>query len=396
MTERLGINDRPKLLLLITEDWYFWSHRRPIAAAAKAAGFEVLIASRFHHHEEAIRRAGFRPVPISLRRSGRNPFRELMAILDLVRIYRREKPAIVHHVAIKPVLYGSWAAAIAGVPAVVNALAGLGHVFIARGRKASLFRRLAKLAYRSALRGRGTRLIFQNPEDRRAFVRNRIVEESKTVLIRGAGVSLDEFKEESEPREIPTVMLAGRLLWNKGAGDLVEASRLLRQRGVECRIALVGEPDNENPRAIPESTLRQWEQEGVIEWWGKRENMPSVLAQSNLVVLPTTYGEGVPKVLIEAAAVGRAIVATDVVGCREIVRHEENGVLVPPNDPLALANAIERLLREPFTRARMGRRGREIVAAEFSEEQVVRETMELYRSLLGAGSREGERTRAAA
>jgi len=376
------MNPKPKLLLLITEDWYFWSHRRSIAEAAQAAGFEVLIAARFHQHEAAIREAGFKPVPIRLRRSSRNPFRELLAIFDLIQIYRRERPTIVHQVTIKPVLYGSWAAFIAGVPAIVNALAGLGHIFISKGKKASVYRRLTVLAYRCSLNFRRSRLIFQNPDDQQAFVSNGVVADEKTVLIRGAGANLDEFKYCPEPEGIPTIMLAGRLLWNKGVGDLVEAVRLLKQRGQACRLVIVGVPDDDNPRAIPRETLRQWGQEDGVQWWGQCDNMPDVLAQANLVVLPSSYGEGIPKILIEAAAVGRAIVTTDVVGCREIVRHDENGLLVPTHDVPALTDAIESLLNDPQTRTRMGRKGREIVTAEFSEEQVVRATLDLYRELL--------------
>ena len=377
---------RPRLLFLITEDWYFWTHRCAIARAAQAAGFEVIVATRVQKHGSLIRGAGFRLIPIRLRRRSRNPIQELLAIAELAAIYRRERPAIVHHVTIKPVLYGTWAAALAGVPAVVNALAGLGHAFVAQGWRALALKRLIIFAYRTTLGLERSRVIFQNPEDREAFVHNGIVAADKAILIRGAGVNLAEFCMRPEPDGTPVVMLAGRLLWSKGVKELIEAAELLRARNVPCRVVLVGVPDLDNPNSVEEETLRTWQRDGVVEWWGRREDMPDVLAQSNVVVLPTTYGEGVPKILLEAAAIGRAIVATDVPGCREIVKHGENGLLVPAGDVSRLAAAMGELLENPAQRARMGRRGREIVQAEFAEEQIVAQTLAVYHTLLGEQS----------
>ena len=373
---------KPRILFLITEDWYYWSHRRSIAVAAEKAGFEVIIATRIHNHRSLIQKDGFKLIPIRLRRSSRNPIKELLAIMDLFAIYRRERPSIVHHVSIKPVLYGSWVAALVGVPAIVNALAGLGHVYAAQGWRASLLKRLVSLAYRTALRFKNSRLIFQNSEDQETFVKNGIVTSDRAVLIRGAGVDLVKFRFRRESEKIPVVMLAGRLLWNKGVGRLVEAANLLKLHGIHCRVVLVGTPDPESPQSVSEGILLRWQKQGAVEWWGRHEDMPEVLAQANLVVLPTTYGEGVPKILLEAAAVGRAVIATDIPGCREIVRHGQNGLLIPPGDVFALASAIGELLKDPERRARMGRRGREIVEAEFSEQRVVTETLAIYRELL--------------
>jgi glycosyltransferase involved in cell wall biosynthesis len=372
----------PRLLFLITEDWYFWSHRKSIAGAARDAGFDVSVATRAQNHGDLIEREGFRLIPIKLRRKSRNPFAELSAIAELASIYKKERPSIVHHVGIKPVLYGSLAACLAGVPAVVNALAGLGYLFVAKGRRAPLLKHFARLSYRLALSKKCSRVIFQNKEDQKLFIENGLVTERQSVLIRGAGVNLDDFGVLPEPNDIPVIMLAGRLLWNKGIGELVEAAERLRATGMKCRLVLVGVPDLENPMAVPEEVLRRWQAEGKIEWWGRREDMPQVLAQSNIVVLPTTYGEGVPKILLEATACGRAIVTTDAPGCREIVRHGENGLLVPPHDAEALANAIRALLCDPPLRAKMGARGRGIAEAEFSEQKVVAETLAVYRDLL--------------
>jgi glycosyltransferase involved in cell wall biosynthesis len=373
---------KPRLLFLITEDWYFWTHRRSLARGAQAAGFEVLVATREQKHGRLIEQEGFKLVRIKLRRKSRNPFTELAALWDLVSIYRQERPTIVHQVGIKPVLYGSLAAYLASVPGVVNALAGLGYLFVAQGLKGPVLKFLARWAYKLALSKKCSRVIFQNKEDYNVFVDHGLVKKNQAVLIRGAGVNLDDFEVSPEPGDVPVIMLAGRLLWNKGIRELVDVAERLRCGGTNCRLVLVGVPDGDNPMAVPERTLQRWAADRKIEWWGRREDMPSVLAQSNVVALPTTYGEGVPKILLEATACGRAIVATDAPGCREVVRHGENGFLVPPHDLEALTSAIGKLLRDPALRAQMGARGRGIAETEFSEAQVVAETLAVYQGLL--------------
>jgi len=372
---------KPKIIFFITEDWYFWSHRLPIARIAGDAGFEVLVITRVDQHKELIENEGFRLVPIGLKRSSRNVIREALSVVEIIRIYRREKPDIVHQVAVKPVLYGSWAARVAGVPCVVNALAGLGYVFVTDGWKASAFKRLVVFAYRSAFLAKNAIGIFQNPEDLKLFTDAGIVRSEKAVLIRGSGVDTSRFLHLPEPPGIPTIVLASRMLWSKGIGEFVDATKLLRKDGVNCRAVLVGIPDLENPASIPEETLCMWHSEGIVEWREHIEDMPEVFAKSNIVVLPS-YREGLPKVLLEAASCGRPIVATDVPGCREVVRHNENGLLVPPHDSKALADALKVLIKDPELRAKMGARGREIVETEFSEEIVVRQTMELYKKML--------------
>jgi len=372
---------KPHILFFITEDWYFWSHRLPIARAARGAGFKVLVATRVGQHKERIENEGFRLIPIGLERKSKNVLKELLSIFEIIKIYRRERPVIVHHVAVKPVLYGSWAARIAGVPGVVNALAGLGFIFVAQGWKAKILRQLIVFAYRSAFSAKNTIGIFQNPEDLNLFIDARIVKAEKAALIRGSGVDAVRFTPLPEQTSIPTIVLASRMLWDKGVGEFVDAARILKKDGFKCRMILIGNPDPENPASIPEEILNGWHSEGIVEWWGHREDMPEVFAQSNIVVLPS-YREGLPKVLLEAASCGRAIVATDVPGCREIVRHNENGLLVPPHDSKSLADALKSLIGNPELRARMGTRGREIVEAEFSEEIVVRQTMEVYKKLL--------------
>ncbi len=371
-----------RILFLITEDWYFWSHRLSIARAVRDRGFDVLIATRVHKHEKRILDEGFKLIPIKMVRRSKNILKELSTIIEIIRIYQREKPDIVHHVTLKPVLYGSWAAIITRVPHIINAFAGLGSIFTNKGSKWAIYKFIVCLAYRSVFFLKKTVALFQNPDDLALFVNAGITTGDRAHLIKGAGVDINLFKCLSEHDSVPIVMLASRMIWNKGVGVLIDSARQLRKKGVKCRIVLVGVPDPENLTSISEDILRDWNSEGIIEWWGYQDNMPDVLSRSHIVVLPTTYGEGIPKILIEAASCGRPIVATNVSGCREIVRHNENGFLVPPNDSIALTNAIETLIKSPGLRRKFGSRGREIVISGFSEEIVVEQTVGLYCRLL--------------
>jgi len=371
-----------RLLFLVTEDWYFWSHRISIAVAARQAGFDVTVATRVHEHRERIEEKGVAVVPLSLRRSSCNVLGELRAIIELTRVYRRVRPGVVHHVGMKPVIYGSIAALFAGRPAVVNAISGFGHVADDAGKgrlvKAVVWR-FYRLAFALAPR---LRVIVQNPENLDVLLNELALAREKAVLIRGVGADLQRFAHRPEPQGVPVLMTAGRLLWNKGSSELVEAAAFLREHGQENRVVIVGAPDTESPKAIPQEVLRQWEREGKAEWWGHRDDMENVLAQTNVVVLHTTYGEGVPKILIESAAVGRAAIATDVPGCREIITHGDNGLLVPPGDLEALKVAIETLVGDDILRRRMGQRAREIAEAEFSESESVARTLSVYDELL--------------
>lgn len=373
--------DRPKILFLITEDWYFWSHRLPIARKAKEEGYSVVIATRIHKHGDMIHNEGFKLIPLKLKRRSKNIFKEIRNFIEIINLYKNEKPDIAHHVGIKPVLYGSWAAKIAGVPSVINAFAGLGFVFIAKGKKSDVLRRIVEIAYRSAFFHKKAVGIFQNPEDLKKFVDLGIVKRNNTVLIKGSGVNTSVFRYLPERNSMPKVVLASRMLWDKGVSEFVNAAKIINKNGTKCRFILVGSPDPENPMSIPEEKLTQWDKEGVVEWWGHRNDIPDIFEQANIVSLPS-YREGLPKVLLEAASCGRPIVATDVPGCKEIVRNNDNGYLVPPYESILLAEAFLKLIHNPELRRRMGKRSREIVEAEFTEERIVKQTMDLYQKLL--------------
>jgi len=365
------------LAFVVSEDWYFCSHRLPLAVAALAAGYRVSVITRVGEHGELMRRAGLNVVPFLMSRSGINPIHELRTVDELRRLYLNLKPDIVHHVALKPVVLGSIAARLAKVPRVINAVAGLGYLSISSGFRARALRHLLRVLLRFLLRYPGTTVIVQNEFDAQAM-RDLGLADSKLSVIRGAGVDLAWQSVHAEAEGTPVVMLAARLLWDKGVGDFVEAARILNARGVVARFVLVGRPDAGNPRAVPVKQLEQWRSEGPVEWWGHSADMNATLARCHVFCLPTFYGEGIPKVLLEAAAAGRPIVASDIPGCREVVRPDVNGLLVPQRNPQRLAEALQALIEDPARRRRLGVAGRRIAEEEFSVEKVIAATLALY------------------
>ncbi len=370
-----------RILFLVTEDWYFYSHRLHLAREAQRRGYSVIVATRVQEHGQRILAEGFKLMPIRMLRRNKNPFKELYSLHELVRIYKTERPDIVHHVAMKPVVYGSLAARIARVPRVVNAIAGMGYVFSSDSIKAKVLRPVIKFVLRMTLNRTNTRTIFQNPDDQNMLIESGIVKNELTSLIRGSGVDPQIYFPSPVPDGVTTVVLASRMLWDKGIKEFVEAARQLRSEQVNARFVLVGDSDTGNHAAVPTTQLEAWSKSGLVEWWGKRSNMPKVFASCHIVCLPSAYGEGIPKVLIEAAACGRSIVTTNAPGCREIVKDNENGILVPIRDHVALAQALRKLINDSSLRTKMGARGRERVLEEFTIEKVVGETLSLYESL---------------
>jgi glycosyltransferase involved in cell wall biosynthesis len=371
----------PKLLFLVTEDWYFCSHRMPLAQAAIRAGFEVVLLANLHSHGEVIRSEGVGVIPLDIKRHSMNPLRELKTLLRIVKTYRAERPDIVHHVAMKPVLYGSIAAFLTGIPRVVNALTGMGYLFISESMKSRILRACIKRLFWFLLNRKRSRLILQNPDDAGMFLKYGIAEKALIYLIRSSGVDGAIFVPTPEPPQPITVMLPARMLLDKGVVEFVEAARILVKQGCTARFILVGKCDPGNPANISESQLKLWQQEKVIEWWGHQSDMPAVLAQAHIVCLPS-YREGLPKALLEAASCGKPIVSTNVPGCREIVRDGVNGFLVPARNGFALAGALRKLIDNKELREQMGTKGRDIVLNEFSEENVVNETLSVYAELL--------------
>lgn len=373
---------RPRLLFVVTEDWYFWSHRLPMARAAQAAGFEVAVATRVRDHGAKIAGEGFRLIPLqALDRQGRNPKGELKAIAELVAVYRRERPDLVHHVALKPVLYGALAARLAGVRAVVNAMAGLGFVFTARSVKARLLKPIISAAFRFLLRRKGSVLLVQNEDDRAVFVQAGLMPAERIALIPGSGVDISGFSPQPEPAGPPVALFVARLLWDKGLGELVEAARLLKDRGVALTIQVAGDRDPANPACVPQQTLDAWQDEGLVQFLGRRNDIAALWAGAHMAVLPS-YREGMPKALLEAAASGRPLVSTDVPGCRALVRDGENGLLVAARAAGPLADALQTLAQDATLRQRLGAQARRDAEELYSEQAVGAAVEALYRRLI--------------
>ncbi len=381
---RETFSGRKRLLITVNSAASLLSHRLPLALAAKAQGYEVHIATSSGLGVDAILAAGLIHHAIPLSRSGMNLVSELQTLIALVRLFVRVKPDIVHLVTIKPVLYGGIAARLVGVPGVVAAISGLGFVFMNTGLKVALVRTIAVQVYRLAFGKRNLKVIFQNPDDADTIIRATRLQRSKVAMIRGSGVDLSAFAATPLPAGVPVVAMAARLLRDKGVHEFVQAAILLRERGLEARFWLVGDPDPGNPTSVAHADMEAWRRSGAVELLGHRDDVAAVFAQSHIVVLPS-YREGLPKVLLEAAACGRAVVTTDVPGCRDAIDVETTGLLVPPRDAGALADAIERLLSDAALCERMGRAGRQLAQSEFSIEKVVATHLDIYRGLLQPG-----------
>lgn len=383
-----------RLLFVVNDSSFFVSHRMPVALAARAHGFEVHLAALDTGERGLIEGSGIVFHPLHVDRAGLNPLRELRLIWHIGRIIAEVGPVLVHGVTIKPVLYGGILARLLGVPAAVHAVTGLGWVFGEEGGANWAVRRIVALLYGVALNHKNGRAIFQNPDDLEQMVTGGLIRGDRATLIRGSGVDLSVFRPIPEPDGEPVVILPARLLWEKGIREFVEAGRLVRASGVPARFALVGEPPAHNRNAVPRSVIEDWVNSGVVEWWGHQADMLAVYASSHVVCLPSFYREGVPKALLEAAACGRPIVTTDAPGCREVVRHGENGLLVPPRSVPALAAALKELLGNRKRRLEMGHRGRGLVEADLSVESVIAATLDVYGELCAATEAEGPRRRA--
>jgi len=369
------------LLFVVTEDWYFCSHRLQLAKAALAEGFNVSVVTQVKNHGGIIESAGIKLVPVTFCRSGRNPFSDIKTIWSLYQIYRKERPDLLHHVSLKPVLYGSIAARLAHVPNVINAMTGLGYVFTSKQLFAKLIRLIITPVLKLILGFKNTYSIYQNIDDQKLLAGVGGLTNKKSIVIRGSGVESNLYLPDENKTYPPIVILASRMLIDKGIHEFVKAARIIKEKHIDAQFILVGMTDTENHSAISEIELQQWQQEGIIEWWGHRDNVVEILRKSTIACLPS-YREGMPKFLLEAASVGLPIVTTDVPGCREVVINNENGYLVPPKNSEALASAIEKLLSDKTLRRKMGKKGRELVEREFDIEKVVEQIVSLYKRIL--------------
>lgn len=366
-----------KLLFLVNPAWFFESHRLPIALAAQKAGYEVHLALPDDPVTGAVTNAGFKIHIVSMTRQEASIQSELRTFWEIYKLYKKVKPDIVHHVTIKPVLYGSIIARLLRVSAVVNAFSGLGHVFIASGWKAACRRSIVCFGYRRAFKHKNCTCIIQNLDDQNVLQSYKVLKNDQSVLIKGSGVNLKKYEVVPEPKGKPIVTLASRLIAEKGIVEFIQAARRINN----AHFVLVGDVDKGNPSALKEKTIRRWEKEGVIEWKGFSDNINETFKKSSIVVLPS-YREGLPKVLIEALACGRPIVTTNTAGCRDMVNPENpNGILVPIRNYELLADAIQKLIDDKELRTAMGEASREWAEQNFSIEKVIEDTLNVYKNI---------------
>lgn len=370
-----------RLLFVVNNPAFFLSHRLPLALAAQHAGYDVHVATMAGDSVPQILAHGLTHHVIPMTRSGKNPVQELRTVWALYRLFCTLRPALVHLVTIKPVLYGGIAARLARVPAMVSAISGLGFVFVARGAKAALVRQVVATLYRLALGHGNSRVVFQNASDRESLRKLDALRDEQVVMIRGSGVDLSAYSVVAEPPPPVVALMVARLLRDKGVLEFVEAARMLQRQGTGVRMLLAGGIDPGNPASVSQADVDAWQQEGIIEALGERRDIAALYAAAHIAVLPS-YREGLPRSLIEAAACGRAVVTTDVPGCRDAIEPDQTGLLVPSKDAQALAQAIGRLANDTALRQQMGRAGRALAEREFDIEDVCRQHLDIYRSLL--------------
>jgi glycosyltransferase involved in cell wall biosynthesis len=374
-----------KFVLFANTDWYLYNFRLSTALALAARGHEVVMlsppgdfGSRFADH-------GMRWITLAMDRASLNPLREARTLHELVRTLKRERPALLHNFTVKCAIYGALASRMAGVPAVVNAVAGMGYVFSSDRPMARTLRPVVSALMRGTLAGGHSRLILQNPDDAEAFARARLVPLQRIRVIRSSGVDLVRFHPQPEPREHRRlrVVLAARLLWDKGIGEFVEAARILRSAGRDIEFVLAGTPDHGNPRSVMRAEVEAWVAEGLVTWLGHVEDMPALLRSVDVMALPSYYREGVPKSLIEGAACGLALITTDLPGCREVVcEHGATGLHVEPRNAAALAERLATLDDDRVLLRALGARARAHALADFDERTVIHRTIEVYDELL--------------
>jgi glycosyltransferase involved in cell wall biosynthesis len=372
-----------KILFVVSEDWYFVSHRLYLAKLAVEHGYKVSLLTNISVHQDLIEHHGITIIPWSLSRRSINPLSELRSIFQVIFTIIRVKPSLIHAVALKPILYGAIAAKITHLQSRVFAFAGLGFVFTRNTFFIKLLRIPFSMTMRALLKNKSSTVILQNPDDQKTLLDLKIISENQIHLIRGAGVDIKYFSPSDNLPQLdrPIVMLPARLLWDKGVGDFVEAAKILRLQGCLARFILVGDADAHNPAHIPDSQIIEWKESGVVECWGYQKNMPDLFNQAALVCLPS-YREGLPKALLEAASCAKAIIATDVPGCREVVLEGVNGILVPPQSPEKLATAINILLKDPDLARKMGEEGLTMVRKNFSQEIIANQILTLWHSVL--------------
>jgi len=371
---------KKRLLFIVNADWFFLSHRLPIAKEAINQGYEVHIATTITNNLNLLKENGLIVHPLKLHRSRTSLISIIAEFKEIFDIIRFVVPSIVHLVTIKPVLLGGIASRLLNIPAVVYAVSGLGYVFLKKGVISFFTRKVVIYLYRLAFRHKNKCVIFQNMDDQLSLTRLSFLSSNEVELINGSGVDLSVFTQQPFNTGVPIIILAARLLKDKGVQEFVDAAKLVNHNNNRARFILVGEPDLHNPASLQQHELDHWESEGTIEIWGYREDMEKVISLSTIVVLPS-YREGFPKILIEAAACGRPIVTTDVPGCRDAIEKDITGIIVPARDYVELARKISFLLDNPILCRKMGNAGRARAEKFYDINKVVKKHIKIYEDL---------------
>lgn len=373
----------PTIIFVSNWDWVLYNFRLPLARALMKKGLDVILVCPEGKYSGKFEELGFHWQNWKLNRRSTNPWYELRAIFDLVSIYRKLRPQVVHHFTIKPIVYGSVAAIFSPPEAVINNFTGLGYLF-GEAQKAAFLRRIVILVLRLVLRGNRFHAAFQNEHDRNKLVSLKVVKEEDTTLIPGTGVNLKVFypkRDIPQAGDLPIVVMASRLLWEKGVAEFVEAARQINQEYIQAKFWLVGDPDYGNPDSITDDQLDVWKKEGFVEFLGHRKEMPDLLRQADIAVLPSRYSEGVPLFLLESAATGLSLVGSDIAGCRMVIEDGVNGFIVPKDDLKKLVEVIFKLVEDADLRGRMGRESRKIAESRFEQGKIISQYMEMYATL---------------
>lgn len=373
----------PLLIILVTKDWYFLSHRLPLAKTLQAAGFRVAVAAHDTGRAQEITTQGFEFYNIDFDRKSINPFTELRTLRQVYELYQKLSPAVVHHIAIKGALYGGIAARLAKVPHAFNTVAGLGYLFSANGKLPRLLRALVSPLFRFAGGRHNSSYIFFNQVDRSTFIAQGFTSQERSCVIPGSGVDLSTFSPTPEINGPFTFVCACRLLADKGIRELIEAARKLKKAGKVFRLVIAGTPDTSNRASIPAHEIDSWKNEKIAELPGFVDDIASLLKESHVAVLPSYYPEGVPLFLIEAAACAKAAITCNTPGCSDIVVDGETGLLVPPRNSEALFQAMQFLMDSPERRQKMGIQARSRCESAYSAQAVGQATLNFYSSRLG-------------
>lgn len=370
-----------KVFLTANTDWYLYRFRLSLAGELQRLGFEPVFVSPPGVYVSRIQSEGYRWLPWYIERRGLSPWKEIYTIAQFYAILNREKPDLIHNHTIKPVFYGSLTAQLKGYKNVINAITGRGYLFINPPFSVRVLRNMVLPLYRVATDNASFLTLFENESDLDFFTAQKMFLHTRKAVIQGVGVDTDLFCPQPEEETSPIVAYVGRLLWDKGVGDFVKSAEILKNKS-DIRFVLIGNPDPGNPSSIPQHVIRDWVEKGAVEWWGWQEDMPDIYRQCHIIVMPS-HSEGLSTTILEAMSCGRAVIATDVPGCRDLVHHRQTGLLIQPGNPQELAAAIQLLVEDPGLRRSLAAAGRQMILENYSVQHINQLTLGIYRQVFG-------------